>query len=189
VLVVGALLPTHGVSGQGVRPPAQDIDHVLRQHDLLKLTPRDLLKSARQTGRVTLATSRGTFDLDVEPFDIRTENYRSVAVGADGISRELPRTPSRSFRGKVARKWDTFVRLVLDENMFEGIIITPDETFFVEPHSNFDRGAPGDEFVFYAESSVIQQNFGECGTTLAQSVTRRMPMKQSVTSSAQAAPE
>src|SRR5690242_20626064 len=168
VFAAGALLSAHGVSGQAVRPPAQDIDRVLRQHDLLNLRPRDLLKSARQTGRVTLTTSRGTFNLDVEPYDIRTENYRSVAVGADGISRELPRTPSRSFRGKVAGKSATYVRLVLDENVFEGIIITPDETFFVEPRHDFNLAAADNDFVFYAQSSVIPQNIGECGTTLAQ---------------------
>ena len=188
VFAAGVLLPAHGVSGQSVRPPAQDIDRVLRQHDLLNLRPRDLLKSARQTGRVTLATSRGTFNLDVEPYDIRTENYRSVAVGVDGISRELPRTPSRSFRGKVAGKPDTFVRLVLDEKVFEGIIITPDETFFVEPRRDFNPTAADTDFVFYAQSSVIQQSVGECGTTLAQDVTRHTVTSQSVTSSALAAP-
>jgi reprolysin-like metallo-peptidase family M12B/pre-peptidase len=186
IYAAGALLPTHGVSGQAVRPPAQDINRVLRQHDLLKLTPRDLLKSARQTGHITLATSRGTFDLDIEPFDIRSENYRSIAVGADRISRELPRTPSRSFRGKVAGKSDTYVRLVLDEKVFEGIIITPDETFFVEPSRDFNPTGSDNDFVFYAQSSVIQQNLGECGTTLAQSVGHQTVTKQSVTLSAQA---
>jgi hypothetical protein len=186
VFAAGVLLPAHGVSGQAVRPPTQDIDRVLRQHDLLHLTPRDLLKSARQTGRVTLATSHGIFALDVEPFDMRPENYRSVAVGADGISRELPRTPSRSFRGKVAGKSDTYVRLVLDENVFEGIIITRDETFFVEPLRNFNPAATSTDFVFYAESNVIQQDLGECGTTLAQDVTGRIATNQSATTSTQA---
>lgn len=188
VFGAGVVLPTLGVSGQAVRPPIQDIDSVLRQHDLLNLSPRDLLKRARQTGRITLATSRGTFDLDIEPFDIRTENYRAVAVGPDRISRELPRTPSRSFRGAVAGKSDTYVRLVLDETIFEGIIITPAETFFVEPRRNFNRAAPDNAFVFYAQSSVIQKNVGECGTTLAEELSPRTPTHQLVTSSAQAPP-
>lgn len=165
------------VSSQGVRQPPQDIDKVAREYDRLTLTPRDLLKRARQEGRVTLTTSRGHFDLDVEPFDMRSEDYRSVAVGADGISRDLPRTPSRSFRGKVAGASDTYVRLVLDEGMFQGIIITPSEMYFVEPRRNFNAAAANSEFVFYAKSSLIQQNLGECGTTLAQRVDQRSTAK------------
>ena len=158
----------------------------MREFDRLTLTPRDLLKGVRQNGRVTLATSRGKFDLDVEPFDILATNYRAVEVGADGISRDLPRAPARSFRGKVAGMSETYVRLVLDEGAFQGIIITPTETFFVEPRRNFNPAAADSEFVFYAKSSLIQQNAGECGTTLAEQVGLRATAGKSETQTANA---
>lgn len=184
LIVADIFLPARGVSGQAVRQPVQDIDRLVRDYDRLTLSPRDLLKAARQSGRVMLSTSRGRFDLEVEPFDILSPNYRAVTVGADGISQELPRMPSRSFRGKVAGKPDTYVRLVLDDGEFEGIIITPTETFFVEPRSNFDGAASEKDFVFYAQSSLIEPDAGECGTTLAQEVQYRAFTEKSGTSSA-----
>src|SRR2546423_1949515 len=158
------------VSGQQPQQPRRDVDDVLSKYDRLSLNPRDVLKEVRQTGRLSFSTSQGNFNLQVEPFDIRADNYRAVAVGADGISRELPRTPSRSFRGTIAGASDTYVRLVLDDTMLEGIIITPTETIFVQPRRNFNPSADRDESIFYAESNVKAQSLGECGTTMAQRV-------------------
>jgi Metallo-peptidase family M12/Calx-beta domain/Bacterial pre-peptidase C-terminal domain len=167
-----AMLVSPAASGQGGRPPVQDIEQVLASFDRLSLDPAALLRGARETGRVTLQTTRGTFALDVEPFDIRAANYRAVAAGAGGVMTELPPTPSNSWRGKVSGSQDTFVRLVLDGERFQGIIITPGETYFVEPARAIAPAAAGKEFVFYAESAV-KQTEGECGVTLAGKVAER----------------
>ena len=168
-----AMLVSPGASGQGGRRGDRELERVLRGFDRLSLDPAELLRGARSGGRVTLRTSRGAFDLDVEPFDIRGENYRAVAAGPGGVMTELPRTPSHAWRGTVAGAKGTFVRLVLDGESVEGIIITPSETFFVEPAGNLTTDAGADEFVFYAESSVTAEG-GECATdTLAGKVAAR----------------
>jgi hypothetical protein len=82
---------------------------------------------------------------------------------------ELPRTPSRSWRGEVGGAKGTHVRLVLDGEKFSGIIVTPSETFFVEPARSLSPSAGAKEYVFYSESSV-KAHGGECGTTLAEQV-------------------
>jgi hypothetical protein len=159
------MLVSPAASGQSVRRVAEDLGRSLKSFDQLSLDPSEVLRGARERGRVTLQTSRGTFDLDVEPFDIRAENYRAVAARDGGVMTELPRTPSRAWRGTVRGDAETHVRLVLDEQKFEGIVVTPDETFFVEPARDLSAAAGPKEFVFYAASSVKQQG-GECGTTL-----------------------
>jgi hypothetical protein len=168
-LLAAAMLVSPAASGQNERRAVQDIAQLLESFDRLTLDPAELLKGARSTGRVTLQTSRGTFDLEVEPFDIRGDNYRSVAAGANGVMTELPRTPSRSWRGKVSGTEGTHVRLVLDGEKFAGIIVTPSETFFVEPARGLSTAAGAGEFVFYSEASVKAPG-GECGTTLAEQV-------------------
>jgi hypothetical protein len=168
-LLAAAMLVSPAASGQNERRAVQDIAQLLESFDRLTLDPAELLKGARSTGRVTLQTSHGTFDLEVEPFEIRGDNYRSVAAGADGVMTELPRTPSRSWRGKVSGAEGTHVRLVLDGEKFAGIIVTPSETFFVEPARGLSPAAGAGEFVFYSEASVKGAG-GECGTTLAEQV-------------------
>ena len=168
-LLAAAMLVSPAASGQNERRAVQDISRALESFDRLTLDPAELLKGARSTGRVTLQTSRGTFDLEVEPYDIRSDDYRAVAAGAGGVMRELPRTPSRSWRGKVGGAEGTHVRLVLDGAKFSGIIVTPEETFFVEPARGLSAAAGAKEYVFYAESSVKAPG-GECGTTLAEQV-------------------
>src|ERR1044072_1528606 len=102
-LFVALLLLTatnpRAVSGQKMPQPRHDIDDVLSKYDRLILNPSDALKQVRQNGRLNFATSEGKFDLQVEPFDIRSDSYRAVAVDANGVARDLPRTPSRAFRG------------------------------------------------------------------------------------------
>ena len=164
-----AMLVLPAASGQGGNRAAEEIGRALAGFDRLSLDPSELLRGARESGRVTLKTSRGTFDLDVEPYDIRTANYRAVATGAGGSLTELERTPSRSWRGTVAGDSGTHVRLVLDGEKFAGIIITPAETFFVEPARDLSAAAGAKEFIFYAESGVREAG-GECGTTLAERV-------------------
>ncbi|HEX8723552.1 MAG TPA: zinc-dependent metalloprotease family protein [Pyrinomonadaceae bacterium] len=164
-----AMLVLPAASGQGTNRAAEEIGRALGRFDRLSLEPAELLRGARESGRVSLKTSRGTFDLDVEPFDIRSDAYRAVAVGPDGALTELPRTPSRWWRGTVAGEPDTRVRLALDGEKFSGIIVTPAETFFVEPARGLSAAAGAREFVFYAGSDVKEQG-GECGTTMAERV-------------------
>ena len=164
-----AMLVSPAATGQNGRRAVEDIGQLIESFDRLTLDPAELLKGARSTGRVTLQTSRGTFDLEVEPFDIRGDNYRAVAAGPGGAMTELPRTPSRSWRGTVRGAAGTHVRLALDGEKFSGIIVTPDETFFVEPARGLTAAAGSKEFVFYAASSV-KASGGECGTTLAEQV-------------------
>ena|GEM_PF-1732269 len=165
-----AFLVTASASRQDRRIARASVERAIDRFDELTLDPAAVLRDARKSGRLTLDTSRGSLELEVEPFDIRSDNYRSVAVGEDGVMRDLPRTPSRSWRGKVAGQSETFVRLVLDDTVFEGIVVTPDETYFVESERHFSEAAGTKDFVFYAASSVKQQDVGECGTTLAQKV-------------------
>src|SRR5689334_2496092 len=132
-VVAAAVFVSPASSGQTRARVREDVGRVLQDFDELSFEPASLLSRARKEGRLSLATSRGTFDLTIEPFDIRTDNYRAVAVEADGSTREIARTPARWFKGKVDGIENSQARFTLDESSFQGVIITPDETYFVEP--------------------------------------------------------
>ncbi|HET6890583.1 MAG TPA: M12 family metallo-peptidase, partial [Pyrinomonadaceae bacterium] len=142
----------------------QDVDKVLRRYDVLNLEPNGVAEQVRLTGKMMLSTSEGAFDMELVPHDIRAANYRAVAVGADGIVRELPRTPLRTYRGVVNGMENAEARFTIDEQSFEGLIITPHERYFVESARKFSSSAGAKSFVFYAASSLKDQGF-ECGAT------------------------
>ncbi|HYH85106.1 MAG TPA: zinc-dependent metalloprotease family protein [Pyrinomonadaceae bacterium] len=168
-IAAAAFFASPSASSQDRRRVREAVERAIINFDELSLDPSTLLSEIRKTGRMTLATSHGTFELEVEPFDIRTDNYRAVAVGEGGELTQLPRTPSRAFQGKVIGMADTHVRLVLDEGKFQGIIVTPTENYYIQSERDFSPVAGSKDFVFYAGSSVKEAG-GECGTTLAETI-------------------
>jgi hypothetical protein len=170
-VIAAAVFVSPSSSGQTRARVREDVGRVLRDFDELSFEPSALLARARKDGRVSLKTSRGAFELTVEPFDVRADNYRAVAVGANGETRELGRAPARWFKGTLDGVEGSHARFVLDENNFQGVIVTPDETYFVEPTVDFSKSATSGDFVFYAASNVkASAEGGECGTTLAERV-------------------
>src|SRR5215212_9870695 len=131
LFAAAAMLVSPAASGQKENRVAEQIGRVLDGFDQLALDPAKVPRGARESGAVTLQTSRGTFDLRVEPFDVRTDDYRAVAVVEGGVVKELPRTPSRAWRGTLNGMPEARVRLVLDGETFAGIIVTPEETFYI----------------------------------------------------------
>ncbi|MBV8859716.1 MAG: DUF4214 domain-containing protein [Acidobacteria bacterium] len=149
-----AMLVSPAASGQKGGRAAEEIGQVLTSFETVTLDPAEVLRSVREEGSVTFQTARGDFDLVVEPFDVRTDDYRAVAVGEGGVVTELARTPSNSFRGHVRGQEGTVVRLFLDGSKVQGIIITPAQTFFVEPARDLSTAAGSKDFVVYEESSL-----------------------------------
>jgi hypothetical protein len=154
LFAAAAMLVSPAASGQKGGRVAEEIGQRLASFETIKLDPAEVLRSVREEGSVTLQTARGTFDLEVEPYDVRSADYRAVAAGQDGAMKELARTPSNSWRGRVRGRQGTIVRLYLDGEKLQGLIITPGETFFIEPARDLSSAAGAGEFVFYEASSV-----------------------------------
>ncbi|HEX8189180.1 MAG TPA: M12 family metallo-peptidase, partial [Pyrinomonadaceae bacterium] len=162
LFAAAAMLVSPAASGQKGNRAAEEIGRVLESFETVTLDPAAVLGSVRGEGSVTLQTARGPFDLVVEPYDVRSADYRAWATGEGGVRTEIPRAPSNSWRGHVrGQEGTTVVRLYLDGQKVQGIIITPSETFFVEPARDLSAAAGSQEFVFYEESSVKEVG-GEC---------------------------
>src|SRR5215204_4812772 len=109
LFAAAAMLVSTAASGQKGGRAAEEIGQVLASFETVSLDPAEVLRSVREEGTVTLRTARGAFDLEVKPYDVRSDDYRAVAA-SDGVMTELPRTPSNSWRGKVRGQKGTFVR-------------------------------------------------------------------------------
>jgi len=166
-----AVWQSRDASAQDGRQRLQaDVSRSFERFDALELDPALALKAARRDSRLTLRTSRGELELELEPFDVRADDWRGVVVGEGGAVTEMERAPAKTFRGKLRGEPSSEVRLVLDGEKVEGLIVSGGETYYVEPAARYSDVAGKGDQVFYAASAVKEQSPGECGTTLAHDV-------------------
>ena len=169
---------------QGAKPYAQDVDKLLRRYDKLELDSSVVSAQVQETGRIFLPTSTGGFDITLTSHDMRADRYRAQEVLDGGVIRELERSPARTYKGRIAGVPDGQARLTIDNETFEGLIITPGQIYFVEPAKRYSATAGTRDFVVYQQSDLLQE-FGECGvTTLAEKVNGESLNVQSRTGSA-----
>jgi len=149
-----------------------EIAKALKKYDLVRLGRAELKSQMQKDGRVLLRTSAGDFDLELTPHDMRSQDYQSQMIGADGVVRPLPATPVKTYKGPVNRSSRAQARMTLTEMGIEGIVITGSDRYFLQPARTFSKTASEDEFVFYNGNDTTEDP-GTCGVTLADEVARR----------------
>src|SRR5687768_7085097 len=168
IIVAALAFSSRDVSSQGGDPQRRDLDRVFSRHDRLSLDPGQIQRQVKQTRSLTLNTSRGTFEMTLEPYDVRAPGYRAEAWGDNGVT-ILERAPVRSYKGTVQGLPGAQARMTIDEGTVEGLIVTPSELYFLEPSKRFSGSAAKTDFVFYTASDV-KQSAGECGMTMKEQV-------------------
>jgi Metallo-peptidase family M12/Calx-beta domain/Domain of unknown function (DUF4214) len=176
---------TSAVLVQGAKDYAQDVDKLLRRYDKLELDSARVSAQVKETGRIFLPTSAGGFDITLTPHDMRAARYRAQEAMDGGVIRELERGPARTYKGVVAGIPDGQARITVDNETFEGLIITPRQIYFIEPARRYSAKAGTGDFVIYQQSDLLQGSLGECGvTTLAEKVSAETLRVESRTGSA-----
>lgn len=162
---------TPTVSGQTISHNPQDpeLARVLRHFDLIRLNPRAAAVQIRDTGRLSISTSEGDFEMQLAPHDMRAPEYVSQLITADGLAHKLAKGPINSYKGTVNGHSGAQVRMTVKESSIEGAIITGSDRFFIQPARSLSKIARDDEFVFYRSSDVANEG-ATCGVTLADEV-------------------
>lgn len=146
-----------------------ELSKILREYDRVKLDPEAAASQVRRTGKLSIGTSAGKFDLKLAPHDLRSPDYRAQMIDSAGVVHQLPSPPVNTYKGQVSGNPDAQARLTVKGGTLEGSIITRNERYFLQPARDLSRTSKSDEFVFYRGSDVIK-DAGECGVTLADEV-------------------
>ncbi|MBA3513057.1 MAG: pre-peptidase C-terminal domain-containing protein [Pyrinomonadaceae bacterium] len=170
---------------QGGKTYSQDVAKILRRHHSVELEPQGVAEQVRLTGRLSLPTAQGTFDLTLTPHDMLAPDYRSQVTLDGGEMGSIERGPVRTYKGTVAGMNGAQARFTIDENTLEGLIITASRLYFVEPARRYSALASSKDFIVYNDSDVIE-SFGECGVTLAEKVGSEAARLKSQVTTAQA---
>lgn len=150
--------------------PDKELSQMVRKHQRVRFSPQEAARRVRDTGRLTIVTEDESFELDLQPNDLRARTYKAEETGQDGSRRELERGAVRTYKGKALGHEDAQARFTIDEGTVEGLIITADERYYIEPLSKYSAGSAATEFVFYKKSDVIEDSPGMCGATMNEKV-------------------
>lgn len=155
---------------------ASHVSHYLSAYHRLTLDARQIEQQVRSTGRFSISVSDRRFDLVLEPHDLRSSDYVAEEVDDQGVTRRLDREAAKTFKGTVAGMEGATARFTIGADSLEGIIITRDEWYFVEPlqHLDTSSGLTASDFVVYRASDVKASTLRECGTALLSRLENRL---------------
>jgi hypothetical protein len=142
----------------------QDIEQVFTQHEDLSLDPQAAAQRVRETGRLSLVTATRDFEIQLRPNDLRAPNYRAEEVGSDGARHAVSMPAINTYQGSVEGATATDARFTLDGDHIEGMIITPQGSYFVESASKYSTAATTNDYLIYRDSDVRSSISRSCAT-------------------------
>lgn len=150
----------------------QDVEQVFTSHEEVRLDSQTVAQSVRETGRLSVQTPLRDLEIVLSPNDLRAPNYRAEEVVDGGIVREVPMSQVNTYKGSVVGMPDADARFTVDDNGIEGVIITADQSYFLESARKYSTSADAEDYLLYKASDVRPEITRTCGDTLEQQVNR-----------------
>jgi hypothetical protein len=162
-------------SGRQTSAREQKLSKIFKSYEQLKLDTRRVAEEVRASGRLTLETSNGKLVLRLSPNDLRSPNYRAVVMTEGGALEQLKTTPVKTYRGTVEGLGSADARFTIDEGFLEGLILTPQERFYVEPMRRYDAEAGAEEYILYKASDIrVEESSNSSDATMNHKVNRAL---------------
>jgi hypothetical protein len=95
---------------------------------------------------------------------LRAPGYRAEEVGLDQVVRQIDSGPVNTYRGKVAGRLETEARFTIDDDKVEGMIITSEDTYFVESAQKYSMTADAADYLLYRASDLQPDQARTCAT-------------------------
>ena len=141
-----------------------DIEQVLTGHEDVTLDAQAAAERVRESGRLSLVTPTHDFEIQLSPNDLRASNYRAEEVVEGGVTRVVPMPGITTYKGSVEGVSGTDARFTLDGEHIEGMIITPQGSYFVESARKYSSAAGANDYLIYRASDVRPDVTRTCGT-------------------------
>jgi hypothetical protein len=170
LLLIGASqFPKAGAQNTRARVQ-QDLAQIFLNHEELSIDARAVADQVKANGRVSLVTLSHDFELQLAPNDMRAPNYRAEQTDPDGVVRYTAMPGVTTYKGNVADVWASDARFTIDGQKVEGMIITPSQSYFVEPAQKYSSSAAPTDYLLYTANDVRPDIRRTCGDTLVQQV-------------------
>jgi hypothetical protein len=150
---------------------AQKIKKNLKRYDTIRLDAKQAAEKVRKGGKLILATSQATLELELEPNDLRATEYRAEETRDNGEVRVLAAdAPVRTYKGKVRGRERSAARFTIDGSNIEGLILLDGEKYFVEKKQKYTESAAPTDFLLYKESDVIEDSTAACDASVGEKI-------------------
>jgi hypothetical protein len=149
-----------------------DLGNSFTNASVVRLNTRDVIRRAKASQTLSIATSNKAFELSLIPRDLRASRYYAEDMTAVGL-RRLEKTDSTTYKGKVVGDTESQVRLTIDESGIEGFFGSNRERFFIEPAKKYSEFAAADEFVVYRAEDVLRDKNINCPQDLTEEIADR----------------
>jgi hypothetical protein len=170
-----------GPSAASLPSLEQELQRRFRKYEITQLDPEIVAQAVQQSGKVSIVTPSRSFELDLIQNDLRASNYRAEETISAGLSRELPTMPVRTYKGRVLGEPRGEARFTIDERFIEGLIITPDEWYFVEEARKYYATASDTDYLVYKASDVNPDTSLGCAVTLKEQIDLRREQLPGIT--------
>jgi hypothetical protein len=154
--------PAGAQSGQPLYQ--QDLAQVFTRHEDLTLDPQLAIERVRESGRLSLVTATHDFEIQLRPNDLRAAGYRAEEVSPGGVTHAVTMPAVNTYQGSVEGAAGTDARFTLDGDHIEGMILTPQDTYFVEAARKYSAVAGANDYLMYKASDVRPDVTRSCGT-------------------------
>ena len=148
----------------------QDMAQIFLNHEDVKLDARAITDQVREFGHLSLRTAATDFEIELRPNDLRSPKYRA-AESAGGVEREVLMPPAKTFKGTVNGLAGADARFTIDADKVEGMILTAQDSYFVEPAAKYSAAAETSDYIVYRASDVRPDITRTCVDTLDQKIT------------------
>jgi len=141
------------VSAAGQAPSMPLAPEWLRDYEFVELHGLD--PGSGLAGKLTIEALGRTWELEVEPYDIRSDDYRAQ-VQTDWGPIELPAGAANTYKGSVVGESASQVRLARTEAGIQGYIRTPDEWIYIEPAARFGLYSRNGDHLAYRAADLLE---------------------------------
>ncbi len=153
--------PSARISGASHRA----LTKVLNTYDLYTLNAEAITRYVKEaSGTASFQLSLGDeyqWDITLEPNDLLSSTYRSVALTPQGEEEVAP--PSTvTFRGQLNTEGGGEVRMLLDGNKLKGFVTYQGKKMYLENLNGLTAATDDSQFVFYAEDEVQEDGALMC---------------------------
>jgi hypothetical protein len=143
-----------------------------RRYNRVFMDLAETSRRVRVTGKLSLATGDGVFDITLTPHDVRAPLYRAEeAVDNGGVRLVIPEE-IRTYRGTVSGLPGSEARFTVRDNFLEGVVFLSNESYVLEPMRNYDSSAASNDMITYRASDIRPEALGHCAASLANRINR-----------------
>jgi hypothetical protein len=179
VAAIGLFLTATGapaLAEQDHHAVSRSLERFLLTYEVHNLEVTSILERAKSNREISFLVDNRRLSLTLRPRDLRSPRYRAETALDGGGTRSVRSRPVQSYEGEVKGIAGAQARFTLREDSLEGVILTPEEWYFIEPLRNFSEAALSSEFLVYRKSDLKPDAIGRCGVSLVEKVNQGMEL-------------